>query len=903
MNPESLTRKMNLDRFSLLLIITFLGYHPGLAQQPLHIPGQILVSLQPGILPQTIARRMEETLSVPATKVEKVSNLLNVWLLETDSRDEQIMLEWTRRQPEVRVAQYNFLLENRNNSPYNVIPNDPLFNQQWQYVNTGANGGVPNADLDAELAWDIATGGLTAAGDTIVVVVIDGGIELNHSDLAPNLWVNRAETPDDSIDNDNNGFTDDFHGWNVWYNNDNIAGASTGHGTPVSAIIGAKGNNSNGVTGINWNVKIMFVAGGGSQANILAAYDYVLQSRRRYNATNGQSGAFVVAINCSWGTDYGQPSDAPLWCAAFDTLGQAGILSIAATANNPVNVDDVGDLPTTCTSDYLVAVTSLNNADLKAPNAAWGATHIDLGAYGQGVFTAGANGSYGPYYGTSFAAPQVSGAIGLLYASPCPNLIAMSKTDPAAAALWAKYLLLNSTVPNAALQDITVTGGRLNLYSLLQEYEDQCSPCPPPFALHTTNISNNSALLKWSEIADFETVTLYWRQAGSGNWNIADGVENSFLLENLNACTEYEFALSAICWQGISSGWSAVVSFKTDGCCEPPASLWWEWIGATSTSMAWNNVTAATGYHLRVRPAGGNWEIYTVNTNSFTLQNLLPCTDYEAQVQTLCDTGATVFSTSCFFNTAGCGSCTDADYCPAKAEDASDEWIASVEIGNWLHVSGDGGGGYQNFTGSLFDMPQFLPQVPVDVTIAPGFQNLPYKEFFRIYIDFNMDGDFDDGGELAFDPGWASDDAVSGQVVPPDFLNPGITRMRVMMKYKGPNNQPPVPCETFEFGQVEDYCAELSNGAVSVGLDGSNSNSLLIYPQPAREEVWINVNGETSGPWNISVWDMTGRNFVPDVITLYNGLMRINTSDWIKGMYMIRMEQGDRIFVGKILKQ
>src|SRR5690606_16239087 len=114
------------------------------------------------------------------------------------------------------------------------------------------------------------------------------------------------------------------------------------------------------------------------------------------------------------------------------------------------------------------------------------------GAYGQGVFTAGADNSYDAYTGTSFAAPHVSGAIGLLYSAPCPNLIAVAKSDPAAAALWAKNLLLSSTTPNTALQNITVTGGRLNLYSLLSEYEDQCSPCLPPFALLTENISTGS---------------------------------------------------------------------------------------------------------------------------------------------------------------------------------------------------------------------------------------------------------------------------------------------------------------------------------------------------------------------------------------------------------------------------
>lgn len=908
---------MNHNRFSLLLLLTFLCYNFCFAQQPAHVPGQILVSVQPGKSPQALTRRMERDIFVSSARAKKVADLLNVWLLETIPSAEQAALEWLRRQPEVRMAQYNHILENRGAPihtngffPYEnlpteneILPNDPLFSQQWQLLNTGANGGTPNADLDAELAWDITTGGLTPAGDTIVVAVIDGGINLTNNELLPNLWKNWAEIPGDNIDNDNNGYVDDFRGWNVYVGNDNILGVSTGHGTPVSAIIGAKGNNNLGVTGINWNVKIMFVAGGGTEAKILESYNYVLQSRKRYNASNGQSGAFVVAVNCSWGTDYGQPADAPLWCAAFDSLGAAGIISVAATANNPVNVDAVGDLPTTCPSDFQLAVTSLTKTDAKAPNAAWGAQHVDLGAYGEGVFTAGSGNSYGSFTGTSFAAPQVAGAVGLLYSAPCPNLIAMAKADPAAAALWAKDLVLNSTTPNSALQGITLTGGRLNLYSLLQDYQDQCSPCPAPFALHALDISVNAALLKWSEIADFQTVTLHWRQSGASTWNTVNDVENSYFLENLQPCTWYEFALSAVCQQGISSDLSVVANFKTDGCCEPPANIWANGISSTKATLIWNKVTAAIGYRLRVRPAGGSWMFYDLDASTlFTLENLSPCTDYEAQVLTLCTTGPTTYSNPTFFKTAGCGSCTDANYCTAKAEYADEEWIASVAIGNWEHNSG-GNSGYQDFTGNQASVLQIFSQTPLDVTVTPGFSGLPYKEHFRIFIDFNMDGDFNDDGELAFDPGWASDSPMYGQLAVPDFQSLGLTRMRVMMKYKGVSNLPPTPCETFEFGQVEDYCVELSL-PVSAEVPGQMSSALLVYPQPASEEVTLEFpDNAATGTWNISAWDVTGRQIFSEMRSVAtNGTLQLTVRDWPSGAYVVSAEQGGRMFRGVVLK-
>ncbi len=890
---------MKFSRFSLLLVFIFLHAGWCFSQKNGHVPGQILVSLQPEEEPDALVRRMQEDIAVVSKAEKKVSNLLNVWLLSSTSAQESKMLEWLRRQPGVRMAQYNHVLENRGS----LLPDDPLVSQQWQYVNTGANGGVADADLDADLAWDISTGGLTPAGDTIVVAVIDGGVDKNHSDLAANLWKNYAEIQNDGIDNDNNGYVDDFRGWNVFTGTDNIGGVATGHGTPVSAIVGAKGNNNNGVAGINWNVKIMFVAGGSNEANILESYDYVLKARKRYNASNGAAGAFVVAVNCSWGTDYGQPSEAPLWCAAFDSLGAAGILSVAATANIPVNVDEAGDLPTACPSDYLISVTSLTRADQKAADAAWGATHIDLGAYGQEVFTAGANNSYGAFSGTSFASPQVAGALGLLYSAPCPNLIAVAKTNPAAAALWAKNLVLNSATPNTSLQGITLTGGRLNLYAMLQEYEDQCDPCPAPFAAITTDITDHSTLIKWSEIADYQSVALRWRKAGTDTWIVVNNVTDSFLLTGLPACTVYEYSLSAVCTQGMSSDWTAPASFRTDGCCEPPASVWVEWTNTTAASIAWSGVTASTGYRLQVRPAGGNWQEYVVNATAFSLQALLPCTQYEAQVQTICDTGSTPFSSILFFKTPGCGSCTDANYCTAKADHSDDEWISSVVIGNWVHESGNGGNGYQDFTGSQPGILQLAPQTIENVTIVPGFGGLPYKEYFRIYVDFNMDGDFNDPGELAFNPLWANDGPTTGTLVTPGFTVSGLTRMRVMMKYKGGNNLPPTPCESFDFGQVEDYCVDLAS-FVPTTEENRGETTLNISPQPAGDFVELKLPGETTGSCRITVWDMTGRRILSAEEEPGQGaVFRLNTSAWPAGAFSVHVTCSDSMYTGLIIKR
>ncbi len=124
--------------------------------------------------------------------------------------------------------------------------------------------------------------------------------------------------------------------------------------------------------------------------------------RNMYNTSNGTQGAFVVATNASWGIDQGNPANYPVWCAYYDDLGSVGILNCGATANAQFDIDVVGDMPTGCSSDYMVSVTATNNQDVRTFSA-FGATTIDLGAPGENVFMTAAGNSYGASSGTSFA--------------------------------------------------------------------------------------------------------------------------------------------------------------------------------------------------------------------------------------------------------------------------------------------------------------------------------------------------------------------------------------------------------------------------------------------------------------------------------------------------------------------
>lgn len=391
-------------------------------------------------------------------KMELVSKRMQVWKAHFSKQipDDNNVLTLVQEHPLVQLVQFNHYIQHR------AIPDDTQFGQQWQYHNTGQSGGVTDADIDATEAWDITTGGLTALGDTIVVAVIDDGLNLNHEDFVGNLWKNRDEIPNNLVDDDSNGFVDDYNGWDFYNGDDNIAGGW--HGTPVAGIVGARGNNAKGVTGVNWQVKIMPIAAGVDEAEVVAAYSYVLDFRIKYNNTNGAQGAFVVATNASWGIDFGQPDSMPLWCAMYDTLGKYGILNAGATINANQNVDIVGDLPTACPSDYLISVTNTTKFDAKEIQAGFGPIHVDLGAPGSGTYTTTFNNQYGGFGGTSGATPHVTGAIALLYSSSCQDIIQDARLYPDSIALVMKKFILDGIDTLPSLQGITVTGGRLNLY-------------------------------------------------------------------------------------------------------------------------------------------------------------------------------------------------------------------------------------------------------------------------------------------------------------------------------------------------------------------------------------------------------------------------------------------------------
>ncbi len=442
----------------LLYILFIFVIYPASAQQlrPIptpadHRPGEILFQTYPAAVVSDLIVNLSNDMRVPTKDfaIKTVSSDLNIYKMSFDSQiySENDIFKKIKRFQGVKLAQFNHIVQVRS------TPNDPLFGQQWNLAKIG----TPSV-------WDITTGGLTACGDTIVVAVLDLGFDIHHNDLTANIWHNRFEIPNNNVDDDNNGFKDDYDGWSFETNSDKHSVQA--HGTNCLGIIGAVGNNNNGISGVNWKIKMLPLSVNDDES-IVRGYLYAHDLRKKYNLTGGQRGAYVAVTSMSVGYDNKRPEDFPLICDVYNTLGQQGILNVVAATNMNVDININGDIPGLCPSDYLLVV-NRTRQDETVPPAGFSTKFVDLAAPGESILTTFPNNTTETVGGNSFAAPLVAGAAALLFSSPQDSLCKMSKRTPAAVATIIKDFILRGVDILPALQNKTVSGGRLNVAKSFQ---------------------------------------------------------------------------------------------------------------------------------------------------------------------------------------------------------------------------------------------------------------------------------------------------------------------------------------------------------------------------------------------------------------------------------------------------
>lgn len=405
---------------------------------------------------KTLEVKLANHLEIESQKIKSRSIFpsLSIYslVLTTSSSIRQIEISLSK-QSEILFFHKDQKVKNRS-----TIPNDVDFSEQW------------NLDLiGAPDAWDKTSGGTTASGHEIVVAIIDNGYDVAHEDLSENLWVNKSEIPDNEIDDDNNGYIDDYLGVNTREGNGNIP--SRTHGTGVAGIIGARGNNTLGISGINWDVKMMLITGAGLISDIIESYNYALTYRKLFNETDGREGAFVVATNFSSGLSEAFAEDYPIWCSIYDALGDEGILNVAAAPNQNVDIDIVGDMPANCPSDFLVIVNNIDRSENLASDSGIGETEVDIAAPGDEAFSLSIRNTYNEFSGTSSSTPHVAGAIALMYSIDKAALSRQYLSDPKGTAADVKRILYSTAKKLNTLSGTNATGGRLDLRKAVEEMD------------------------------------------------------------------------------------------------------------------------------------------------------------------------------------------------------------------------------------------------------------------------------------------------------------------------------------------------------------------------------------------------------------------------------------------------
>lgn len=889
-------------KYSGIVVLLFLAIATIKAQDEFpHIQGEILIQLKEGKTINSTLQTLQYYKDTPTelTIKRQLSPQLNIWQLEFDANaiSHSSMLAHVLTSPLVQAAQLNYITQKR------ATPNDLNYTQQWQYEQTS------DFDLDAEAAWDITTGGVTALGDTIVVCVIDDGLEASHPDWKDNIWYNHNEIPNNGIDDDGNGYVDDYRGWNADANNNNILPPNpwNTHGTPVAGIIAAQGNDSIGVTGVNWDVKLMFVIGGGTNAAAIAAYDYPLACRRLYNQTNGARGAFVVATNASWGVDNQDCSTyAPLVNAIYDSLGMEGILNAAATTNSNTNVDTQGDFPTTCTSDYVIGVTNMQRNGNKVTSAGYGATHIDLGAYGEGTYTIATGQSYNSFGGTSGATPHVAGAIGLMYAAPCQRFALLARQQPAQTALLVKQYLLSSAVNHPTLQGITVSEGVLNLKNALDSVMNigcSLSGCHEPYQLTASASSGTSTTINWWAVDSTTQYFYRYKIVGSNNWLTGSVTDTFIILNGLLQCSTYEIQTAAGC---DSSNYSQSLIFKTKDCCSAPNSITVNREGLTSASISWDTIAVANSYlvQYKLQPDSIWTNLPPTNSDSLTLTGLDSCAIYEVRIQSNCAVNINnAYSSTVLLETDGCGSCSKGAYCPSVGANTNDDWLESVTLATINNTSGNNNGYasfvQDNITASLARGISY--PIDIDLGFNTGFWATNWR--LKVWIDYNQDEIFDPLTELAYDAGAITTATRNhtGTVSVPSNAALGKTRMRVSMKW---GNTDIAPCDNPTYGEIEDYCVYITS-LTPITNTANNENSLEVYPNPFGNNINVRINSTHTQATTIAVLNVAGQTIYQQEQTITTGVQQINMplNNIAQGVYFIKMRLGKDIFVKKIIKQ
>jgi len=876
------------------------------------IPNEVIVRLQKGGNDERIVYQMPPNYEFQIDRL--LSAPTDIWLFTFNDRVVRVnqVIRDLKNLTEVFQAQVNTLVDLRE------APNDPLYGNQWHHQN-----------INSEEAWDITTGGLSATNDDIVICIIESANVMGHPDLVGNHWTNTAEVYD-GTDTDGNGYIDDVNGWNVSTNNDNIG--TGGHGTSVAGMMGAVGNNGVGVAGSNWDVKMMVVAGYAqpfTQANIVEAYTYPLSARLLWNSTDGAEGAFVVATNASWGVDFGDPNNYPIWCGFYDDLGHAGIINCGATTNQNVNVDIVGDVPTACPSNYMVGVAATNISDTSA--SGYGPNTINVAAPGTGIYTTN-NSGYGTTSGTSFASPLTAGVIGLMYSIPCESFMTIVKADPQGAADIVMQALYDGVDQSAHLMTRVITGGRINSKNAIDILMD---------AVCVVN-DNDVGVINMNQpmdglLSENETIEITIRNFGvntQSNFDVTYQIDGGIIITetftgSIESATNETFTFSSTAdlstvgeTYSITASTALAIDEDTsnDAFTKEVTHLFPDDIGVSDLlePVSGSGLSNAETITIEITNYGGvsqsNFDV------SYTIDGGPVVTETFAGPLGVGETIEYSFTQTADFSTIGDYIVNATTLLAGDADPANDSLIVTITHAVCQPQSncsfGDGltrfileeinlptitcsGNGY-------IDLTQHAATLDAEVgeytaTIRTGFSN----QQFSAWIDFNDNGVFESSEQIFSDVvvATANVDVNVPFTIPSDAFN-GDHIMRVRGKWGAGSGELNDPCGDLQWGNTVDFTATIINGTLNTNDFGLTDSEFVVVSQGNNQfQAILTTTNQTDMDINLSVFNVLGQRVLLSELENNNGryAYSLNMNSFSSGVYLVRAGSNSQGKVKRII--
>ncbi|NVM26767.1 MAG: S8 family serine peptidase [Desulfobacterales bacterium] len=606
-----------------------------------YVPGELLVRFRSGVT-RHVAQATHRFLGSRAIKRFKRINVDHIKIPEAWSVEEAISVYGL--DPDVKYVEPNYIRRAF------LTPNDPDFDRLWGLHNAGQTGGTEDADIDAPEAWDTQTG-----SSSVVIAVIDTGVDLDHEDLKENIWMNTGEDWVDGIpgnnglDDDGNGKTDDYYGWD-FVNGDNDPDDDNHndeyyHGTHVSGIIAAKGNNMVGITGVCWSasimpLKVLDYGVNGSVAHGIEAISYAINK-----------GAKIINMSLG-GHGYSH--------SEYDAIKSArdnGLLFVAAAGNDGTDNDESPVYPASYDLDNIITVAASDENDNLASWSNYGSLSVDVAAPGVDIYSTKPGDSYEYLSGTSMAVPHVSGLAALIWSE-----------DDRLTYRQVKDRTLNGVDVIPTMIRKVLMSGRINANNSIDT-----SPHEPAMPSHLAAgaLSTDQIDLSWTDNSFDESGFKIERKTGpEGTYSHivtigANGESSSDT--DLREATTYYYRVSAF-----NSAGNSTYSNEANATTYPaaPSNLSATAVSAIQINLSWtDNSSGESGFKIeRKTGSGGTYSLITAistNITSYSDTELRGSTTYYYRVRAYNSSGSstysneasdTTFSSSCFIATAVYGS-------------------------------------------------------------------------------------------------------------------------------------------------------------------------------------------------------------------------------------------------------